>query len=149
MLKTYKQDSNKTQKKHGIKLAFVSACQSEEIGKIFFEAGIPVVIAVNSNQGIMDSACRTFSSQFYRQLLLGHSIKDAFDMARAHVGLSDCGQYETCCCAHAHKDDCLWYKLFQKDPKRAHEMHSKSCPCKTMGTGGQGGFQRQHRSTCR
>jgi hypothetical protein len=32
----------------GIKLVFVSACHSEDIGKIFIEAKVPVVIAVNS-----------------------------------------------------------------------------------------------------
>ena len=31
-----------------IKIAFISACFSEEIGQIFFESGVPVVIAVNS-----------------------------------------------------------------------------------------------------
>jgi len=36
------------EKDHGIKLAFVSACHSEKIGKIFRNAGIPIVIAVNS-----------------------------------------------------------------------------------------------------
>jgi hypothetical protein len=34
---------------HQIKLAFISACHSEAIGEIFFKAGIPVVISVNSD----------------------------------------------------------------------------------------------------
>ena len=42
---------------HQIKLAVVSACQSEEIGRILHEAGIPVVIAVNASQEIADDAC--------------------------------------------------------------------------------------------
>ena len=33
---------------HEIKVAFVSACRSEEMGEIFFKSGIPIVIAVNS-----------------------------------------------------------------------------------------------------
>jgi len=33
---------------------FVSACHSEEIGEIFLKAGVPVVIAVNSEEVIMD-----------------------------------------------------------------------------------------------
>ena len=33
---------------HGIKLAFVSACHSEEIGNILHMCNIPLVIAVNS-----------------------------------------------------------------------------------------------------
>ena len=47
--------------KHQIKLAFVSACYSEEIGEIFFKSGIPIVIAVNSGQEIMDDCCKLFS----------------------------------------------------------------------------------------
>ena len=40
-----------------IKIAFISACFSEKIGQIFFDSGIPVVIAVNSKQPIMDEFC--------------------------------------------------------------------------------------------
>ena len=36
------------------KLAFVSACHSEEIGKIFIEKGVPAVIVVNSDTTIAD-----------------------------------------------------------------------------------------------
>jgi len=38
----------KDNKDYGIKLAFVSACHSEEIGNILYKSGIPIVIAVNS-----------------------------------------------------------------------------------------------------
>jgi hypothetical protein len=37
------------EKDHGIKLAFVSACHSEEIGSILLKCNIPCVISVNSN----------------------------------------------------------------------------------------------------
>jgi len=37
-----------TREAHKVKVAFVSACQSEEIGEIFLKSGIPIVIAVNS-----------------------------------------------------------------------------------------------------
>ena len=33
---------------HRVHLAFVSACHSEMIGKLFLEAKVPVVVAVNS-----------------------------------------------------------------------------------------------------
>lgn len=64
---------------HAIKLAVVSACQSEEIGRILHESGIPVVIAVNSSQEIADEACGLFSKKFYEHLLKGRSIMNAFD----------------------------------------------------------------------
>ena len=44
-----------------IKIAFISACFSEKIGKIFFDSGVPVVIAVNSKQPIYDEFCKVFS----------------------------------------------------------------------------------------
>ena len=71
--------------KHEIKLAVVSACQSEEIGRIFHESGIPVVIAVNSSQEIADDACQLFSKKFYEYLLKGKSIMHAFDVAKQQV----------------------------------------------------------------
>jgi len=37
-----------SEKDHGIKLAFVSACHSEEIGNVLRKCNIPLVIAVNS-----------------------------------------------------------------------------------------------------
>lgn len=43
------------------KLVFINACHSEEIGKIFSEAGIPVVIAVQSNLKILDEVASQFS----------------------------------------------------------------------------------------
>jgi len=51
---------------HGIKLAFVSACHSERIGKILHESGIPVVVAVNSDTAIDDNVCLLFSRTFYK-----------------------------------------------------------------------------------
>ena len=62
-------------KKSSFKMAFISACQSSEIGKIFIKSGlVPVVIAVDSNQEIMDEVCKLFSNHFYRNLLNGKGI---------------------------------------------------------------------------
>ena len=62
-------------KKSSFKMAFISACQSSEIGKIFIKSGlVPVVIAVDSNQEIMDEVCKLFSNHFYRNLLNGMGI---------------------------------------------------------------------------
>ena len=59
---------------NNIKMAFVSACQSEEIGEIFLKSGVPVVVSVNSDQEIMDEVCQIFSSTFYDFLLSGNTI---------------------------------------------------------------------------
>ena len=40
---------NKKDSEKKVKLAFVSACQSGEIGQIIYDAGVPIVIAVNSS----------------------------------------------------------------------------------------------------
>lgn len=95
-----------------IKLAVVSACQSEEIGRIFGDAGIPVVIAVNSNEEIADEACKVFSKKFYDGLLKGSTISEAFKMAKNYVFVSNMSDFNVCCCAHQHDDDCLWYKFY-------------------------------------
>lgn len=46
---------------HNIKLVFVSACHSQKIGEIFFNAGIPVVISVNSLTPILDEVCQKYA----------------------------------------------------------------------------------------
>lgn len=40
--------------------------------------------------------------------------------------------YEVCCCAHDHSDDCLWYKFYQRYPDEAHELHSGECQCNEL-----------------
>ena len=42
--------------KNSIQLVFVNACHSEEVGKIFKEADIPNVIAVQSDLKIEENA---------------------------------------------------------------------------------------------
>lgn len=123
------QDAAGTTRKHKIKLAFISACQSEEIGKIFSKAGIPIVIAVNAGQSIKDSACARFSSIFYSYLLRDYSVRDAFNAAKDGVRAVGT-ESDACCCAHSHDDSCLWYQFYKKDPQAAHEIHTKDkCSC--------------------
>ena len=124
-----------------MKLAFVSACQSEEIGNILKEAGVPVVIAVNADQEIMDDACKIFSSYFYTNLLLGHTIDESYKQAQTNVRLSK-QRFNACCCAHDHDKDCLWFKFYQQNREQAHALHSKECGCNpTLGS-------REHLPTC-
>ena len=110
-------------------MAFVSACQSEEIGEIFLKSGVPVVVSVNSDQEIMDEVCRVFSSSFYEYILAGNTIQSSFKKAQNLVEVHP-KRYEVCCCAHKHTDDCEWYKFYKEDPKAAHAMHAnKTCSC--------------------
>jgi hypothetical protein len=44
-----------------VKLAFVNACHSGRMGEIFLEAGVPVVVCVDSGEAIDDKCCKRFS----------------------------------------------------------------------------------------
>lgn len=68
-------------KDHGIELAFVSACYSEEISSILYNCGIPLVISVNAASQVADDICLIFSRHLYMQLLQGFTIQKAFEEA--------------------------------------------------------------------
>lgn len=65
-----------------ILLVFVSACYSEPIGKIFKQAGVPIVVAVNKDYPISDMIARVFAKQFYGQLARGMEPREAFRSAK-------------------------------------------------------------------
>lgn len=122
----------KNNKDKGIKIAFVSACKSEEIGEIFHNSGIPIVIAVNSQSFISDEICLIFSRHFYMQLLEGNTVQEAFDDALSTVKASDINCF-SCCCAHLHDPGCKWLKYCQVEGNDGHELHSGQCNCKGPG----------------
>lgn len=93
---------------HQVKLAFVSACHSEKIGEIFLKAGVPIVIAVNSSQAILDKVCKNFCRTFYEQLLMGQSFNKAYKSA-TNVVKGGTDDVSCCCCAHKHDENCWWY----------------------------------------
>ena len=66
-------------------MAFVSACHSEEIGELLSQAGIPIVIAVQSGQIINDEVCKKFSKHLYECLLDGKTIGSSFESAKSIV----------------------------------------------------------------
>lgn len=135
---------NDSMPRHNIQVAIVSACHSEQIGNVLLEAGIPVVISVNADQGIMDEAAKIFMKTFYRNLLNGHSISASFEAARRQVQMSS-KNMSVCCCAHPHTDDCAWFKFFQQDPVKAHEIHMQHDCCPTYGINGV----REHLPNCK
>ena len=38
------------------RFAFVSACYSEKLGRVFIECGVPIVIAINQEEKVLDAA---------------------------------------------------------------------------------------------
>ena len=91
-----------------IKIVFVNACHSEEVGNVFLEAGIPCVIAVQSELKIEDRVAQKFSENFYRAIFCGETIRNAFDIATMQVQAIYGAQVYTCCCAHSHTSNCRW-----------------------------------------
>ena len=107
------------------KIVFVNACHSEEVAKVFSEAGVPCVITVQSDLKIEDGIAQEFSKAFYWQLFDGKSVQEAFDWATRTV--SDHHVY-TCCCAHTHKPNCNWYKIYKtENSEKAHYLHVPTC----------------------
>jgi len=106
-------------------LVFVNACHSEEVAKVFMEAGVPCVVAVHSELKIEDTIAQKFSESFYWQLFEGKTIEDAFRHAKASI--TGKGVY-TCCCAHSHKPGCAWEKLAKEEGvDKAHYLHTPTC----------------------
>ena len=78
----------------------------------------------------MDEVCKIFAANFYESLLQGSGIEEAFHRAKNLVDAVP-QDYDICCCAHKHKDDCEWYKFYKVDSKAAHALHTKNnCACK-------------------
>lgn len=67
----------------GIELAFVSASSSEPVGRALAQAGIPHVIAVKNL--VDDQSAIAFMKQFYLAVLVGKTVQEAFDIAKAFV----------------------------------------------------------------
>ncbi len=68
-----------------LKLAFLSACESEEPCKLVVEAGIPFVVGILRETAIRDEAARQFARAFYLGLTQGRSIRRTFEAAKAGV----------------------------------------------------------------
>lgn len=115
-----------TGKADSLRCVFVSACHSEQISKVFLDAGVPAVIAVNANNKVKDDACRFFAEEFYWLLLKGQTIRNAFQQARDLIAT----QYKemmTCCCSHEHEPDCPFGRKYKENPDEAHKKYCKPC----------------------
>ena len=74
-----------------VKLAVVSACHSETIGRCLIKAGVPHVIAVRRSQAVLDAAAKSFLGAFYSKLVRGNTIRSAFQSARASTHAAGTG----------------------------------------------------------
>ena len=110
------------------------------MGKIFLEAGIPVVIAVNSTSRILDKVCKNFMRIFYQALLDGATIRQAFESAKNSIDVISKDTCTSCCCAHDHEPNC-WWKLYSATNKDAHDIHFQKCRCDLSNTN-------EHRNDC-
>lgn len=108
-----------------IKLVFVNACHSEPVARVFTDAGIPCVIAVQSQLQIADAIARKFAQEFYNFIFDGYSIGTAFNNA---LVASKSPESRSCCCGHQHKQTCKWYRMaIQEDYHQAHLLHDPVC----------------------
>ena len=111
--------------KQDIKLVFVNACHSEAVARVFADAGVPCVIAVQSQLQIADIVARNFAQQFYNYLFDGCPIGQAFQSSRLAIKNPNS---LSCCCAHAHKPNCKWHRKAQVEGYyKAHLYHDPSC----------------------
>ena len=61
------------------KFVFVSACHSGLAGETFASAGVPHVVCCKQESELKDTAALAFTRSFYLALLVGHTVKEAFD----------------------------------------------------------------------
>lgn len=54
----------------GVQFVFVSACESEESGNAFVQAGVPHVVAIRSGSQLADTSAIRFMKHFYTALLV-------------------------------------------------------------------------------
>ncbi|MEW5987774.1 MAG: tetratricopeptide repeat protein [Chloroflexota bacterium] len=66
-------------------VALLSACHSQSMAEAFVAAGVSHVVAIDSEQAVLEVAARAFAAHFYPSLLAGQSVRQAFDFGRAAV----------------------------------------------------------------
>ena len=64
----------------------INACQSEGVGSLFVDAGVPHVLCCRGR--VLDAASRLFTKTFYMCLGSGRSLRQSWDSAREAVRLA-------------------------------------------------------------
>lgn len=125
-----------------IQVVFVNACHSEEVGRVFLEAGVPCVIAVQSELKIEDKVAQIFSKNFYQGILNQKTIREAFDNAISLTQGQQDHKVFTCCCAHKHTANCKWAQMaLDEGYTNSHAMHISNCGCEKA-------YQHIHKRKC-
>ena len=60
----------------------------ESAGAAFVEAGVPHVVAVKHDARVSDASSKIFARSFYLALLVGRTVRQAFDIGQAAVEAS-------------------------------------------------------------
>ena len=115
-----------------LKLIFINACHSENIGKAFRRLGCTAdIIAIQSSEQILDEAARDFAAQFYSEIASKNTVKTAFDASIS--ALKGSKRFQYCCCEHnlPHSETCRWNKYKEKyGASQAHKKHDPNCFCR-------------------
>ena len=129
-------DHNNTQ------IVFVNACHSEEVGRVFLEAGVPCVIAVQSELKIEDKVAQSFSKIFYQELFNLKTIRESFEKAISVTQAKEDRRVFTCCCAHKHAANCKWAQAaWDEGYTELHSKHISACSCERA-------YQHIHKRNC-
>eukprot|EP01041_Mallomonas_annulata_P000472 gene472-882_t len=64
---------------------FVSACYSRRAGEAFADAGVPHVVCVNVDAQLLDTAAVAFTRAFYLSLVVGDTVRQAFEIGKQAV----------------------------------------------------------------
>ena len=115
-----------------IDLVFIATCHSQGLGELFHKYGAKNVICIQSQTPISNVAAIKFSEFFYKELIKGESIKNAFIKAKNKVKndrqILIYNKNNCCSECHKHKDNCS-----RIPPKTCdcefHEfnLHKKNC----------------------
>lgn len=109
------------------RLVFVSACYSQQFGEAIKEAGVPNVVAVNSDTQVADEAATRFAKIFYHYLMRGRTVKEAFEFTK-NDGKVSLRNIKLCCCTHNHKQGCFLIKALVEN-QDVHTTHIPDCLC--------------------
>jgi hypothetical protein len=73
---------------NNIEFVFLAACHSETLASAWVELGVKHVVCVKVSTKIQDSASVVFTKDFYRALLNGKTVENAFNIGRQAVNSS-------------------------------------------------------------
>ena len=104
-------------------LFMVITPHSEEVASLFESCKVDNYIIVHSNLA-NNSQTKTFLQKFYKFVLQGEKISNAYSIAVNFINASYNHNMEFhCCCFHSHTEKCAWKKYAIKNNIQAHNMH--------------------------